>query len=239
MQNRASHSHLLSNNVGNREHSLCDATLYIFNHMKSSTKTCLFRSLLGQESKERHLCMWQLKCSFTNQTCEKKTALGFVFTAYETTPSRPHLALFTCLFLLMSFLGVAMYCTDRRRPQRVCEELEAALAVYLLHMKQLLWGCWIWLTMQWLRPTTGGDMEPALFFSRPVFFPIMEGAQAHKHLRHLARLCTLSAVLNHSHGKKEEKCVTPEICSLHICLYICWTGHSLLLSCNDFAHLQC
>lgn len=68
--------------------------------------------------------------------------------AYETTPSRPHLALFTCLFLLMSFLGVAMYCTDRRRPQRVCEELEAALAVYLLHMKQLLWGCWIWLTMQ-------------------------------------------------------------------------------------------
>ncbi|KAF3701233.1 Consortin [Channa argus] len=68
--------------------------------------------------------------------------------AYETTPSRPHLALFTCLFVLMSFLGVAMYCTDRRRPQRVCEELEAALAVYLLHMKQLLWGCWIWLTMQ-------------------------------------------------------------------------------------------
>ncbi|XP_056152059.1 nutritionally-regulated adipose and cardiac enriched protein homolog isoform X1 [Lampris incognitus] len=68
--------------------------------------------------------------------------------AYETTPARPNLALFTCLFLLMSFLGVAMYCTDRRRPQRVCEELEASLAVYLLHMKQLLWGCWIWLTKQ-------------------------------------------------------------------------------------------
>ncbi|CAL8272750.1 unnamed protein product [Merluccius merluccius] len=68
--------------------------------------------------------------------------------AYETTPARPHLALFTCLFLLMSFLGVAMYCTDRRRPQRMCEELEASLAVYLLHMKQLVWGCWIWLTMQ-------------------------------------------------------------------------------------------
>ncbi|XP_038146592.1 nutritionally-regulated adipose and cardiac enriched protein homolog [Cyprinodon tularosa] len=68
--------------------------------------------------------------------------------AYETTPTRPHLALFTCLFLLMSFLGVAMYCTDRRRPQRACEELEAALAVYLVHIKQLLWGCWIWLTMQ-------------------------------------------------------------------------------------------
>ncbi|XP_036006364.1 nutritionally-regulated adipose and cardiac enriched protein homolog isoform X3 [Fundulus heteroclitus] len=68
--------------------------------------------------------------------------------AYETTSARPHLALFTCLFLLMSFLGVAMYCTDRRRPQRACEELEAALAVYLVHMKQLLWGCWIWLTMQ-------------------------------------------------------------------------------------------
>lgn len=68
--------------------------------------------------------------------------------AYETTQARPHLALFTCLFLLMSCVGVAMYCTDRRHPQRACEELEAALAVYLLHMKQLLWGCWIWLTMQ-------------------------------------------------------------------------------------------
>lgn len=68
--------------------------------------------------------------------------------AYETTQARPHLALFTCLFLLMSCVGVAMYCTDRRRPQRACEELEAALAVYLLHMKQLVWGCWIWLTMQ-------------------------------------------------------------------------------------------
>ncbi|XP_072313444.1 nutritionally-regulated adipose and cardiac enriched protein homolog isoform X2 [Eucyclogobius newberryi] len=68
--------------------------------------------------------------------------------AYDASPSRPHLALFTCLFLLMSLLGVAMYCTDRRRPQRVCEELEAALAVYIVHMKQLLWGCWIWLTMQ-------------------------------------------------------------------------------------------
>ncbi|TNN84150.1 Consortin [Liparis tanakae] len=68
--------------------------------------------------------------------------------AYETTAPRPHLALFTCLLLLMSFLGVAMYCTDRRRPQRVCEELEHGLAVYLLHMKRLVWGCWIWLTMQ-------------------------------------------------------------------------------------------
>ncbi|RVE57204.1 hypothetical protein OJAV_G00213900 [Oryzias javanicus] len=68
--------------------------------------------------------------------------------AYETATSRPHFALFTCLFLLMSCLGVAMYCTDRRRPQRACEELEAVLAVYLLHMKQILWGCWIWLTMQ-------------------------------------------------------------------------------------------
>lgn len=122
--------------------------------------------------------------------------------AYETTPSRPHLALFTCLFLLMSFLGVAMYCTDRRRPQRVCEELEAALAVYLLHMKQLLWGCWIWLTMQWLRPTTGGDVEPPLSFFRPLFFPISEGAQAYKHLSHLARLCTLSVVSSHSHSEK-------------------------------------
>lgn len=73
---------------------------------------------------------------------------SLLFPAYETTSSRPHLALFTCLFLLMSLVGVAMYCTDRRHQQRLCEELEAALAVYLLHMKQLLWGCWIWLTMQ-------------------------------------------------------------------------------------------
>ncbi|XP_061700779.1 nutritionally-regulated adipose and cardiac enriched protein homolog [Syngnathoides biaculeatus] len=68
--------------------------------------------------------------------------------AYETPPSRPHMVLFTCIFLMMSFVGIAMYCTDRRRPQRACEQLEAALAVYLLHMKQLVWGCWIWLTMQ-------------------------------------------------------------------------------------------
>ncbi|CAB1330940.1 unnamed protein product, partial [Coregonus sp. 'balchen'] len=68
--------------------------------------------------------------------------------AYDTSPPRPHLALFTCLFLLMSLLGVAMFCTERRRPQRVCEELEALLAVYLIHIKQLLWGCWIWITMQ-------------------------------------------------------------------------------------------
>lgn len=138
-----------------------------------------------------------------------KAALCFTFPAYEATPSRPHLALFTCIFLLMSFLGVAMYCTDRRRQQRVCEELEAALAVYLVHMKQLLWGCWIWLTMQWLRPTTGGDIEPALYFSRPFFFPFLKGAQAHKHLSHLARLFTLSAVLNHSHSGKWGKMCSP------------------------------
>ncbi|KAG5857655.1 hypothetical protein ANANG_G00021720 [Anguilla anguilla] len=68
--------------------------------------------------------------------------------AYDASPSRPHLALITCLFLLLSVLGVVLYCSDRRRPQRVCEELEAVLAVYLLQMKQVVWGCWIWLTMQ-------------------------------------------------------------------------------------------
>lgn len=96
---------------------------------------------------------------------------SLLFPAYETTPSRPHLALFTCLFLLMSLVGVAMYCTDRRHQQRLCEELEAALAVYLLHMKQLLWGCWIWLTMQWHKQTTGGDEEPVIVaISRPLLF---------------------------------------------------------------------
>lgn len=88
--------------------------------------------------------------------CSSPVNPSLLFPAYETNPSRPHLALFTCLFLLMSFLGVAMYCTDRRHQQRLCDELEAALAVYLLHMKQLLWGCWIWLTMQWCITTTGG-----------------------------------------------------------------------------------
>ncbi|KAJ7990731.1 hypothetical protein DPEC_G00289960 [Dallia pectoralis] len=66
--------------------------------------------------------------------------------AYDTSPPHPHMALFTCLVVLMSLLGVAMYCTDRRRPQRVCEDLEASLAVYLIRIKQILWSCWIWIT---------------------------------------------------------------------------------------------
>ncbi|MCJ8736831.1 hypothetical protein PDJAM_G00016960 [Pangasius djambal] len=67
---------------------------------------------------------------------------------YDSSQSHPHLALLTCLFLLLSALGLALYCTHRRRPHRACEELQAALAVYLLRFKQILWGCWIWLTMQ-------------------------------------------------------------------------------------------
>lgn len=145
--------------------------------------------------------------------------------AYETTPSRPHLALFTCLFLLMSFLGVAMYCTDRRRPQRVCEELEATLAVYLLHMKQLLWGCWIWLTMQWLLSTTGGDMEPLLiyyyfFFLDPSFSYLWRcpGLQTPQPFgKALHTVCGFTPLS----PWKREKCVIPEICSFHVCMYIC------------------
>ncbi|KAL7862079.1 hypothetical protein SRHO_G00135200 [Serrasalmus rhombeus] len=68
--------------------------------------------------------------------------------AYDSSQSRPYLALLTCLFLLLSALGLALYCTDRRRPHRACEDLQAVLAVYLLQLKQILWGCWIWLTMQ-------------------------------------------------------------------------------------------
>lgn len=41
-----------------------------------------------------------------------------------------------------------------------------------------------------------------VFFFRPVFYPILEGVQAYKHLSHSARLCTLSAVLNHCHSEK-------------------------------------
>lgn len=70
-------------------------------------------------------------------------------TGCDSSQSRPHLVLLTCLFLLLSALGLALYCTHRRRPHRACEELQAALAVYLLRFKQILWGCWIWLTMQW------------------------------------------------------------------------------------------
>ncbi|XP_059375266.1 nutritionally-regulated adipose and cardiac-enriched protein-like isoform X2 [Carassius carassius] len=67
---------------------------------------------------------------------------------YDTPQSHLHLALLTCLFLLLSALGLALYCTDRRRPQRACEDLHTALAVYLLQFKQIVWACWIWLTMQ-------------------------------------------------------------------------------------------
>ncbi|XP_052010159.1 uncharacterized protein LOC127662835 isoform X1 [Xyrauchen texanus] len=67
---------------------------------------------------------------------------------YDTPQSRLHLALLTCLFLLLSALGLALYCTDRRRPHRSCEELQTAMAVYLLQFKQIVWACWIWLTMQ-------------------------------------------------------------------------------------------
>ncbi|XP_046712281.1 nutritionally-regulated adipose and cardiac enriched protein homolog isoform X3 [Silurus meridionalis] len=88
-------------------------------------------------------------------THRRKTERRVRFTEPETTvhgydpsQSRPHLALLTCLFLLLSALGLALYCTHRRRPHRACEELQAALAVYLLRFKQILWGCWIWLTMQ-------------------------------------------------------------------------------------------
>ncbi|XP_076834588.1 nutritionally-regulated adipose and cardiac enriched protein homolog isoform X2 [Brachyhypopomus gauderio] len=68
--------------------------------------------------------------------------------AYDSSHSRPHLAVLTCLFLLLSVLAVALYCTDRRRPHSACEELQAALAVYLFQLKQIIWGCWIWITMQ-------------------------------------------------------------------------------------------
>ncbi|XP_055028570.2 uncharacterized protein [Misgurnus anguillicaudatus] len=67
---------------------------------------------------------------------------------YDTPQNNLHLALLTCLFLLLSVLGLVLYCTDRRRPQRSCEELQTALAVYLLQFKQIVWACWIWLTMQ-------------------------------------------------------------------------------------------
>lgn len=121
--------------------------------------------VITQNPKPKHWRVGQQQRDRSEHVTALYKTLEFLFPAYETTASHPHLALFTCLFLLMSLLGVAVYCTDRRRPQRLCEELEAALAVYLLHMKQLLWGCWIWLTMQWFIPTT----RRAWFIDLPFF----------------------------------------------------------------------
>ncbi|TRY57797.1 hypothetical protein DNTS_027638 [Danionella cerebrum] len=67
---------------------------------------------------------------------------------YDSPQSRLQLALLSCLFLMLSALALALYCTDRRRHHRTCEELQTALAVYLLQLKQIVWACWIWLTMQ-------------------------------------------------------------------------------------------
>ncbi|XP_066550180.1 nutritionally-regulated adipose and cardiac enriched protein homolog isoform X3 [Amia ocellicauda] len=68
--------------------------------------------------------------------------------AYDDSRSRPHFALLTCMFVLLSLLGAVLFCTDRRRHLRACEELESMLIVYFVQVKQVLWGCWIWLTMQ-------------------------------------------------------------------------------------------
>ncbi|XP_015206396.2 nutritionally-regulated adipose and cardiac enriched protein homolog isoform X3 [Lepisosteus oculatus] len=67
---------------------------------------------------------------------------------YNNSTNRPHYALLTCLFILLSILGAVMYCTDKRRHLKVCEELESMLSVCFVQMKQVLWSCWIWLTMQ-------------------------------------------------------------------------------------------
>ncbi|XP_041121339.1 uncharacterized protein LOC121324020 isoform X2 [Polyodon spathula] len=60
--------------------------------------------------------------------------------AYEQSTNRTHFALLACIFILLSVLGVVLYCTDKRRPLKVCEELESVLIVYFLQMKQILWG---------------------------------------------------------------------------------------------------
>ncbi|XP_051775743.1 nutritionally-regulated adipose and cardiac enriched protein homolog isoform X2 [Erpetoichthys calabaricus] len=65
--------------------------------------------------------------------------------AYETADNKPHFALLTCIFIFLSLLGVMLYCADRRRHLKMCEELESMLIVYLLQVKQVVWGCWQWL----------------------------------------------------------------------------------------------
>lgn len=123
----------------------------------------------------------------------------------------------------MSLLGVVMYSTDRRRPQRVCEELEASLAVYLIHMKQLLWGCWIWLTMQWLGATKGGDVEHWIqslphYMSLKVSLPsLVHEHTSVIHTDYLSMVLRCAPLLLRSHPYME-KCVIPEIFSLHACI---------------------
>ncbi|XP_039596886.1 nutritionally-regulated adipose and cardiac enriched protein homolog [Polypterus senegalus] len=65
--------------------------------------------------------------------------------AYETADNKPHFALLTCVFIFLSLLGVMLYCADRRRHLKMCEELESMLIVYFLQVKQVVWGCWQWL----------------------------------------------------------------------------------------------
>lgn len=98
-------------------------------------------------SKTRNVCLCFL-FFFLSCVIRFQSFWTLCFTVYDTPQNHLHLALLTCLFLLLSALGLALYCTDRRRPQRACEELQTALAVYLLQFKQIVWGCWIWLTMQ-------------------------------------------------------------------------------------------
>ncbi|KAK1158864.1 hypothetical protein AOXY_G22642 [Acipenser oxyrinchus oxyrinchus] len=68
--------------------------------------------------------------------------------AYDQSTNRTHFALLACIFVLLSVLGVILYCTDKRRHLKVCEELESMLIVSFLQMKQILWSCWMWLTRQ-------------------------------------------------------------------------------------------
>lgn len=57
-----------------------------------------------------------------------------------------------------------------------------------------------WPCNDWYQPQV--EIWSLLHFFHTPPFPIFKGAQAFKHLSHLARLCTLSVVLNHFQVKK-------------------------------------
>lgn len=147
-----------------------------------------------------------------------------------------------------------MYSTDRRRPQRVCEELEASLAVYLIHMKQLLWGCWIWLTMQWLGATKGGDVEHWIqslphYMSLKVSLPsLVHEHTSVIHTDYLSMVLWCAPLLLCSHPYME-KWVISEIqyvssMPVHwwwVCSHACFVDKtfctSAMLTLTDYAHL--
>lgn len=177
-------------------------TLYILYAItwNPPSTTCLLRSwLCWVIRKERDLCMWPFKCSFANQNCEPTGLRFFLCSLWNNAvppPPRPvHLPLPADV---IPGCGHVLH-----RPPAPTASVRGAggrsgclPAAYETASVGLLDMADHAVTETDHRRRHGAFF---LFFSDPVFFPISEGARAYKHLSHLARLCTLSVVLNHSH----------------------------------------